>query len=90
MFSQFQKEGVRRFAAGAISVLLVLAFLFSALPQAAIAAPPAAQDASCAHTHKVVAGDTLSGISAKYDVSVAEIATLTTCGTTRPLTGLCI
>jgi hypothetical protein len=39
MFSHFQKEGVRRFAAGAISALLVLAFLFSALPQAAIAVP---------------------------------------------------
>lgn len=75
MFSHFQKEGVRRFAAGAISALLVLAFLFSALPQAAIAAPPVAQDVSCAKTHTVVAGDTLSGISAKYDVSVAEIAT---------------
>jgi LysM repeat protein len=75
MFLNFHKEGVRRFAAGAISATLVLAFLFSALPQAAIAAPPVAQDASCAQTHTVVAGDTLSGISAKYDISVAEIAT---------------
>lgn len=75
MFSYFQKEGVRRLAAGTISALLVLAFLFSALPQAAIAAPPAADDASCAKNYTVVAGDTLSAISAKYDVSVAEIAT---------------
>lgn len=79
MFLYFRKEGLRRFAAGTISALLLLAFLFSALPGTAFAAngsaaPAGLQDATCSKTHTVAAGDTLSAISVQYNVSVAEIA----------------
>jgi LysM repeat protein len=69
----FLKPANRRFIAGALSVLLVLAFLFSALPQAAFASSLAEENA-CSKNHTVAAGDTLSSISVKYDVSIQEIA----------------
>ncbi len=69
----FLKPANRRFVAGAVSILLVLAFLFSALPQAAFASSPAEENA-CSKNHTVAAGDTLSSISVKYDVSIPEIA----------------
>jgi LysM repeat protein len=69
----FKKTGARRAALGVVSALLALAVLFSSLTATALASP-ASQSASCAKTHTVVAGDTLSGISATYNVSIAEIA----------------
>jgi hypothetical protein len=56
------------------AVLLTLALLAGALPQIAIAAPAPSATATCAKYHTVASGDTLSSISVKYDVSIAEIA----------------
>ncbi len=55
-----------------MSSLLVLALLAGALPQAALAAPAAATAVTCVSKYTVVSGDTLTGIAAKYSVTLAE------------------
>jgi len=55
------------------SLLVVLAFLVSAVPQPALAA---ANLATCGKTYTVVAGDTLSSIAAKYNTTVQVLADL--------------
>ena len=70
MSFHFERAGLRRWVAGSLSVLLVLAFVFSALPQVAFAA----EDATCTKSYTVVSGDTLSTIAAKYSTTVAQIA----------------
>lgn len=62
------------FIAKAIALFLTLALIAGALPQAAIAAPAPSTTVTCVKYHNVESGDTLSAISVKYDVSIAELA----------------
>jgi LysM repeat protein len=78
MSLQLKETSARRFAAGMLSVLVVLAIVFGSLPQTVFAsngagAPPA-QATTCSQNHTVVAGDTLSALSVTYNISIAEIA----------------
>lgn len=66
----FEKASLRRWVAGSVIVMLVLAFMISALPQVAFAA----DDATCTKSYTVVSGDTLSTIAAKYSTTVAKLA----------------
>ena len=61
----------RRLGFIALSVLLVLAILATALPAEALAAPYAA---TCASNYIVKSGDTLSKIALNYKVTTAELA----------------
>jgi hypothetical protein len=63
-----------RVAVRIFSMILVAALLAGALPQFVLAAPPNTILQTCARTHVVESGDTLSSISVTYDISVAEIA----------------
>jgi LysM domain len=55
------------------SLLVVLAFLVSVVPQPALAA---ANAATCGKTYTVAAGDTLTAIAAKYNTTVQVLADL--------------
>ena len=55
-----------------LAILLALSLLVSVLPQAVLAAPPAADD-DCKRPHEVARTDTLNKISKRYGVSVATI-----------------
>jgi murein DD-endopeptidase MepM/ murein hydrolase activator NlpD len=59
-----------RLAGKALTLLLALALLTAAMPQAT-----PAQAASCASNYTVVSGDTLSAIADKNKLTVAELAT---------------
>lgn len=62
------------FIAKAIAFFLTLALIAGALPQVAMAAPAPSTTVTCVKYHNVESGDTLSAISVKYDVSIAELA----------------
>lgn len=66
-----------KFAVRIFSLLLAMALLAGMLPQTAFAAPAPAPSLAqtCSKYHTVASGDTLSSISVKYDISVAELAT---------------
>lgn len=55
-------------------MLMIVALLAASMPQAVLAAPQPAVTATCSKYHTVASGDTLSAISLKYDISVAELA----------------
>lgn len=62
------------FVAKALAILLTLALVAGAFPQVGVAAPAPSTTVTCARYHTVESGDTLSAISVKYDVSIAELA----------------
>jgi LysM repeat protein len=60
-----------------VSSLLVLAVMAGAMPQAALAAAPAAPataTAACVQNYTVKSGDTVSSIADQFKVTVAELA----------------
>jgi len=71
MFKNNEKT-TRRIALTAVSVMLVLALMAVVLPQRQAGAVGLA--VTCSTYHSVASGETLSSISVKYNVSVAEIA----------------
>lgn len=62
------------FIAKVLAFLLTLALIAGAFPQVAVAAPAPSTTVTCVKYHNVESGDTLSAISVKYDVSIAELA----------------
>lgn len=66
------EKSTRRIAMTVVSVMMVLALMAVMLPQRQASAVGLA--VTCSTYHSVASGETLSSISVKYDVSVADIA----------------
>jgi LysM repeat protein len=72
--SELNQKPQNNIVAKIFAILLALALLASAFPQVAVAAPAPSATATCSKYYTVASGDTLSSISVKYDVSIAELA----------------